>query len=124
MRILGFNYSVNNYHVMTVPFGSSKPTGQYRNCPQNKPYRISIQAKGEAQNCMISNVTHHLQNPVSYIYIFLIIVYSITGSNTTCINVIFKITKFRNNYINCCILRSLLNLLGKALLQTTMLLVR
>jgi hypothetical protein len=66
MTLLGFNYSVNIYHVMTVPFGSSKPTGQYRNCPQNKLYRISIQAKGEAQNFMSSNVTHYLQNPVSY----------------------------------------------------------
>jgi hypothetical protein len=28
----------------------------------------------------------------------------ITGSNTTCLNVIFTITEFRNNYINCCAL--------------------
>ena len=34
--------------------------------PHNKLYRISAQTKEEVQNFMSSNVTHHVQNPISY----------------------------------------------------------
>ena len=47
-----------------------------------------------------------------YVCMFFIVACSITGSNSTCLNVIFTITEFRNNYINCCTLWSLLSLLG------------
>ena len=66
MTLSGFNYSVNNDHAMAVPFGSNKPTGQYRNCPINKVCHISIRVKEEAQNFTSPNVTHHFQNPTSH----------------------------------------------------------
>jgi len=37
-------------------------------------------------------------------YVFFIVACSITGSTTSCLNVMFTIKVFRNHYINCCTL--------------------